>query len=207
MTGLRVALVGVFACLLWSGHVEASSSQTPAYETYCSGCHDDDAQGSDMYPSLLDAVKKRSPSQIVRTILEGKFGRGGEAGGHTIAVMPQWDHLSNAQISDIVNALYHNSGTSNAVVTAEDIRRERQVGAWTNQEPALNHAEFQQASNLYFERCAGCHGVNRQGAAGAALFNWTMAARGTDALKRLCTSVPTGACQTGAPATRLVPMT
>jgi nitrite reductase (NO-forming)/hydroxylamine reductase len=35
--------------------------------------------------------------------------------------------------------------------------------------PALTKAEFQKANQIYFERCAGCHGVLRKGATGRAL--------------------------------------
>jgi nitrite reductase (NO-forming)/hydroxylamine reductase len=35
--------------------------------------------------------------------------------------------------------------------------------------PTLTKAEFEQASRIYFERCAGCHGVLRKGATGKAL--------------------------------------
>ena len=30
----------------------------------------------------------------------------------------------------------------------------------------LNDAEFEQAKSMYFQRCAGCHGVLRKGATG-----------------------------------------
>ena len=30
----------------------------------------------------------------------------------------------------------------------------------------LNEAEFEQAKGMYFQRCAGCHGVLRKGATG-----------------------------------------
>jgi nitrite reductase (NO-forming)/hydroxylamine reductase len=36
-------------------------------------------------------------------------------------------------------------------------------------DPSLSKAEFEQASRIYFERCAGCHGVLRKGATGKAL--------------------------------------
>src|SRR5262245_57001084 len=36
-------------------------------------------------------------------------------------------------------------------------------------DPALSKAEFDQASRIYFERCAGCHGVLRKGATGKPL--------------------------------------
>ncbi|PWB63955.1 MAG: nitrite reductase [Bradyrhizobiaceae bacterium] len=36
-------------------------------------------------------------------------------------------------------------------------------------DPVLSKAEFDQANQIYFERCAGCHGVLRKGATGKAL--------------------------------------
>ena len=36
-------------------------------------------------------------------------------------------------------------------------------------DPVLSKAEFDQANRIYFERCAGCHGVLRKGATGKAL--------------------------------------
>ena len=35
--------------------------------------------------------------------------------------------------------------------------------------PALTAEEFTKANRIYFERCAGCHGVLRKGATGKAL--------------------------------------
>ena len=35
--------------------------------------------------------------------------------------------------------------------------------------PALTNAQFDQANKIYFQRCAGCHGVLRKGATGKAL--------------------------------------
>ncbi len=46
----------------------------------------------------------------------------------------------------------------------------------------LNEAEFEQASSMYFQRCAGCHGVLRKGATGdnlEPLPNKTKGSRGT----------------------------
>src|SRR4030066_1184561 len=39
----------------------------------------------------------------------------------------------------------------------------------TPKAPPLTAAEFGRAKQIYFERCAGCHGVLRQGATGKAL--------------------------------------
>ena len=34
----------------------------------------------------------------------------------------------------------------------------------TAQEPTLSEADFEESKKLYFQRCAGCHGVLRKGA-------------------------------------------
>jgi nitrite reductase (NO-forming)/hydroxylamine reductase len=49
--------------------------------------------------------------------------------------------------------------------------------------PPLTAAEFTHAKQIYFERCAGCHGVLRKGATGKPLTPDITLARGTDYLK------------------------
>jgi len=49
--------------------------------------------------------------------------------------------------------------------------------------PTLTPAEFDHARQIYFERCAGCHGVLRKGATGKPLTPEITRARGTEYLK------------------------
>jgi len=49
--------------------------------------------------------------------------------------------------------------------------------------PALTAEEFSTANKIYFERCAGCHGVLRKGATGKPLTPDVTQAKGTDYLK------------------------
>ena len=49
--------------------------------------------------------------------------------------------------------------------------------------PPMTVAEFDQARKIYFERCAGCHGVLRKGATGKPLTPDLTQAKGTDYLK------------------------
>jgi nitrite reductase (NO-forming) / hydroxylamine reductase len=49
--------------------------------------------------------------------------------------------------------------------------------------PPMTAAEFDRAKQIYFERCAGCHGVLRKGATGKPLTTDITQARGTDYLK------------------------
>jgi nitrite reductase (NO-forming)/hydroxylamine reductase len=49
--------------------------------------------------------------------------------------------------------------------------------------PALTQAEFNRAKQIFFERCAGCHGVLRKGATGKALTPDITRKKGTEYLK------------------------
>jgi nitrite reductase (NO-forming)/hydroxylamine reductase len=49
--------------------------------------------------------------------------------------------------------------------------------------PPMTKAEFDKARQIYFERCAGCHGVLRKGATGKALTPDITMAKGTEVLK------------------------
>ena len=53
--------------------------------------------------------------------------------------------------------------------------------------PVLTEAEFGIATQVYFERCAGCHGVLRKGATGKPLTPDLTAEKGTEYLKALIT--------------------
>jgi len=49
--------------------------------------------------------------------------------------------------------------------------------------PAMQKAEFDKARQIYFERCAGCHGVLRKGATGKALTPDITIDKGSEYLK------------------------
>ncbi|MBR9870462.1 MAG: nitrite reductase [Gammaproteobacteria bacterium] len=68
-------------------------------------------------------------------------------------------------------------GTASAV-DAESAKVVRSPGA-----PDLTDAEFEKAKEIYFQRCAGCHGVLRKGATGKPLTPDITQERGIDYLK------------------------
>ncbi|MGI9203691.1 MAG: cytochrome D1 domain-containing protein [Woeseiaceae bacterium] len=72
-------------------------------------------------------------------------------------------------------------GTPSAIAP-EDTRQVMGAGG-----PVLSEAEYSVATTLYFERCAGCHGVLRKGATGKPLTPDITAEKGTDYLKALIT--------------------
>ena len=69
-----------------------------------------------------------------------------------------------------------------STIMPEDTRQLMGAGG-----PALTEQEFGIATQLYFERCAGCHGVLRKGATGKPLTPDITAEKGTEYLKALIT--------------------
>jgi len=67
-------------------------------------------------------------------------------------------------------------------MTGADTRQVMTAGG-----PVLSEAEFATATQLYFERCAGCHGVLRKGATGKPLTPDITLEKGTEYLKALIT--------------------
>ncbi len=67
-------------------------------------------------------------------------------------------------------------------IDAEQTRQVRSEGG-----AELTEAEYQTATKLYFERCAGCHGVLRKGATGKPLTPDITVEKGTEYLKALIT--------------------
>lgn len=62
------------------------------------------------------------------------------------------------------------------------------LGAATAQQheaPAMTHEEFAEATQVYFDRCAGCHGALRGGATGPDLFPARLAERGMPYLQAI----------------------
>lgn len=57
--------------------------------------------------------------------------------------------------------------------------------AAANKAPTLSPEEFEKAKSMYFQRCAGCHGVLRKGATGKSLLPKDTLEKGTKRLSRI----------------------
>ena len=66
---------------------------------------------------------------------------------------------------------------------ASPLAAEAMVQSTNPKAPPISQAEFEAARKIYFERCAGCHGVLRKGATGKALTPDLTVGKGTDYLK------------------------
>jgi nitrite reductase (NO-forming)/hydroxylamine reductase len=63
------------------------------------------------------------------------------------------------------------------------LAQEEMMAAVNPKSPPMTKAEFDKARQIYFERCAGCHGVLRKGATGKPLTTDKTLASGTEYLK------------------------
>ena len=71
----------------------------------------------------------------------------------------------------------------NYQVGTSPLASEPMVQSLNPKAPPMTQAEFDQARKIYFERCAGCHGVLRKGATGKPLTPDLTVGKGTDYLK------------------------
>lgn len=81
--------------------------------------------------------------------------------------------------ADGAKAAYQGSKSG---IDAESVEMVKESGA-----PNLTQAEFDKAKEIYFQRCAGCHGVLRKGATGKPLTTDITQERGVDYLKAFIT--------------------
>ena len=88
-------------------------------------------------------------------------------------------------------------GEMNYQAGASPLGNEPMVQSTNPKAPAMTTAEFDVARKIYFERCAGCHGVLRKGATGKPLTPDLTVAKGTDYLKFLLLTAHPQACPTG----------
>ena len=82
----------------------------------------------------------------------------------------------------------HETTPGDKYVPSLDVLKEKQLEAPGSKPgiPSLTQAEFNQANEIYFQRCAGCHGVLRKGATGKALTPDVTREKGFEARRPAC---------------------
>jgi nitrite reductase (NO-forming)/hydroxylamine reductase len=93
---------------------------------------------------------------------------------------PMWAGAQDKEDSDHPGVTSGEMAYKGAPIPQGELKRVITPGA-----PDMTEAEFEASTKLYFERCAGCHGVLRKGATGKPLTPDITQARGTDFLKVL----------------------
>src|SRR5690606_5959576 len=139
------------------------------------------------YNSVMPAQSHLSDAEIADAV-NYILNNWGNPGGSITAEEVKAQRAALAVSSDPAQGQVH-PGSSQAQVAYEgapttlsgaDVKQVRTPGA-----PDMSEDEFARASEIFFQRCAGCHGVLRKGATGKPLTPDLTQPRGTDYLKAL----------------------
>jgi nitrite reductase (NO-forming)/hydroxylamine reductase len=157
------------------------------------------------------------PEPAIDAVINGLSGPITVNGKDYNAVMPNLAYLEDIQVADIVTYVMNSwgnpggevstalvaaarggesvSGPADHPVTSKEEMAyqgapsavEGARGFIDSEGPGMTQVEFDSATQIYFERCAGCHGVLRKGATGKPLTPDITREKGTDYLKALIT--------------------
>jgi nitrite reductase (NO-forming)/hydroxylamine reductase len=153
----------------------------------------------------------------VKAVLNGLSGPISVNGKEYNAVMPTLSYLSDSDVADVVNFVMNSWDNPGGEVSSGEVAAARGGAAVTgpadhpvssaeelaykgapsavagakgfidSEGPPMTVAEFESATKIFFERCAGCHGVLRKGATGKPLTPDITREKGSDYLKALIT--------------------
>jgi nitrite reductase (NO-forming)/hydroxylamine reductase len=137
------------------------------------------------YNAVMPQLSYMSDSDVadVVTYVVNSFGnKGGEINTAQVAAARGGDKVTEPADHPVsAGAEMAYSGAPSAI-SAEDTR-----GFIDSEGPNMTQAEFDIATEVFFQRCAGCHGVLRKGATGKPLTTDITREKGTDYLKALIT--------------------
>ncbi len=136
------------------------------------------------YNAVMPALGYLSDSDVadVVTFVLNSWGNpGGEVSAAEVAAARGGEAVSGPADHPTDEGTMAYKGTPSAI-PAEEAR-----GFIDSEGPPMTHAEFEMATEVYFQRCAGCHGVLRKGATGKPLTVDITREKGTDYLKALIT--------------------
>jgi len=191
-----------------------------AFLANCAACHQPTGKGlPGAFPPLADSDYIRSVprERLIDVVLTGFSGKVKVNGADYDGVMPALNHLSDADVANVLSYVTHSWGNAGPTIAASEVATRRggqtpqaaQAGTKTPEAkyqgaptavpapvvlaanptdlPPLSDDERKRATQIFFERCAGCHGVLRKGATGKPLTPDITRAKGTEYLRALIT--------------------
>ncbi len=162
-----------------------------------------------------DYIRGVPKDRLVDIVLKGFSGKLKVNGVEYDGVMPALNHLGDAEIANALTYVTHSWGNAGPGITGDEVAARRggatadaaKAGTKTPEAkyqgaptavpaplalasaggalPPLSDDERKHATQIYFERCAGCHGVLRKGATGKPLTPDITRTKGTEYLKAL----------------------
>lgn len=185
-----LALIVLTSSTLYAGDIQAGKEKS----VLCAACHG--PQGVSLNPQWPNLAGQREP-YIIKQLTAFKNGSRKDP-----VMNPMAAGLTQADIENLAayfSSLKPATQAAGAVGHTEKPPEGRYEGTPSPIDPAfvkepdkpkgieLSKEEFAHAKNIFFQRCAGCHGVLRKGATGKPLTPDITRKRGTDYLKTFIT--------------------
>jgi nitrite reductase (NO-forming)/hydroxylamine reductase len=137
------------------------------------------------YNSVMPSLSYMSDSDVadVVTFVINSFGnKGGEVNAAQVAAARGGDKVTGPADHPVASGAQMAYQGAPSTITSADTRNFiDSVG------PGITQEEFDEATEVFFQRCAGCHGVLRKGATGKPLTTDITREKGTEYLKALIT--------------------
>jgi nitrite reductase (NO-forming) / hydroxylamine reductase len=193
----------------------AKGAAKAAYDANCGACHQPAGQGmAGVFPPLAGNQRfVDDRARTLNIAINGMAGPLEVNGVKYNNAMPPMGHVKDADMAAALTYAVTSWGNKGKPFTAADVAAARSGSgkdaghpAPTSSElkykgapspveggkmvitpgaPNISEADFASSQKIYFERCAGCHGVLRKGATGKPLTPDITKARGTEYLKTL----------------------
>ena len=195
---------------------DAHGGGAKVFERVCAACHQADGRGvGSVFPPLRDSDYLRADlDRAISSVIHGLSGPIVVNGVEYNAAMPPMAYLSDEEVASVLTFVLEewNGGGGVTVEQVASVRAgslaRHPVGSEEQHAyegapsaippdetrdmiesdgPPMEVAEFDRAKEIYFQRCAGCHGVLRKGATGKPLTVDLTREKGTDYLKTMIT--------------------
>ena len=213
---LLPAFAVVFITLAPLTDAAGNENGAQVYGRVCAACHQANGEGmGNVFPPLRDSDYLRADvDRAIHAVINGLSGPIVVNGTEYNAAMPPMAYLSDEEISAALSFVLEEwnggdnviveqvaavragglarhpvgseeqhayEGTPSAIPTGETRDMIESDG------PPMEVAEYDESKQIYFQRCAGCHGVLRKGATGKPLTTDITREKGTDYLKTMIT--------------------
>ena len=185
------------------------------YGQVCAACHQANGQGvPGAFPPLVDSdFLKADTKRAIEAVIKGLTGKITVKGVEYNGAMPPMGYLKDEEIAGALSYVLTKWNGGGSVTPAEvaAVRgpgpkdghpmagkvEQAYAGApvamapgktrdmITSDGPPMTVVEFEKSKQIFFERCAGCHGVLRKGATGKPLTTDITLVKGTDYLKAM----------------------
>ena len=194
----------------------ATESGAQVYARVCAACHQPNGEGmGNVFPPLRDSDYLRADiDRAIQAVIHGLSGPIVVNGVEYNAAMPPMAYLSDEDVAVALTfvleewndggsvtpgqvAAIRTGGLAKHPVESEEhhayegtpsaISPESTFDMIETDGPPMQVAEFDESKRIYFQRCAGCHGVLRKGATGKPLTIDLTREKGTDYLKTMIT--------------------